>query len=123
MTNTLKSKRHYKRASHVRFNQKQFARIERDSVEHDKSIPSLLREKYFKSPRPTPLIAQEDIERILGELRAIGNRMNETARRVNDAVWGNVSDDMRAVQPLFDQLWNFLTTKYCRCKPLPRPAT
>ncbi len=123
MTDSPKPNRHYKRASHVRFSAKQFTRIERDSIKKDKSIPSLLREKYFKGLRPLPLITLEDRDYILAELRRIGDVSEVAANKLTGAIWGSTTDDLKAMLAMLHGLWGFLSTKYCRCNPAPQPAT
>lgn len=109
-----------KPASHVRFNNKEYSRIEKDSINKGKSIPTLLREKYFSSPWPLPLVTKIDVERIFDDYRRIGHVMNEAARRVNSGMSAGLIEDLEEVLQTFEQLWMFLTTKYCRCEPLPQ---
>ena len=104
-----------KQSSHVRFNEDEFARIEEDSANTGKSIPTLLKEKYFGGPRPLPLISKEDLKRHFGELGRIGNNMNQLARRLNSGIREGFVEELREIQRLFDQHWGFLSGKYCRC--------
>jgi len=104
-----------KQSSHVRFNEDEFARIEEDSINTGKSIPTLLKEKYFSGPRPLPMISKEDLKKHFGELGRIGNNMNQLARRLNSGIREGFVEELREIQRLFDQHWGFLSSRYCRC--------
>lgn len=103
-------------ASCVRFSAVEYQQIETDSVNTGKSIPTLLKERYFNGPRPVPLVSKEDVAKILGELGRIGNNLNQIARRLNCGIRAGFAEEIEEVQQSFAQLLTFLTSKYCRCK-------
>ena len=107
-------------SSHVRFSLGEYARIQEDSIHTGKSIPSLLKERYFTGPRPLPLLAKADMEKLFGELGRIGNNMNQIARRINSGIRAGFAGEFEEVQRSFTQLWLFLSSKHYRCEPAPQ---
>ncbi len=103
------------RASCVRFRSDEYKRIEEDSINTGQSIPALLKEKYFKAPRPLPLMSQADLSRHFGELGRIGNNLNQLTRRLNSGIREGFVEELQEIQVLFDRLWRFLSSTYCRC--------
>jgi hypothetical protein len=106
---------HRKQSSHVRFGDEEYCKIEEDSINTGKSIPSLLKERYFSGPRPLPLFSKSDLEKLVTELGRIGNNMNQIARRVNSGIRAGFAGEFEDAQRSFNQLWLFLTSQYCRC--------
>ena len=99
----------------VRFTDEEIARIEEDSLKTGWSIPTLLKERYFKGPRPLPLISEEDVKQHFAALGRIGNNMNQLARRLNSGIREGFVEELQEIQRLFDRHWRFLSSKYCRC--------
>lgn len=108
-------------ASCVRFNVQERTQIEEDSVSTGKSIPTLLKESYFGSPRPLPLMTRVDVQRLNGELGRIGNNINQLARRLNSGIREGFMSNLDEIQRSFDGIWLFLVSQYCRCKKPSRP--
>lgn len=102
-------------ASCVRFTGDEYQKIEEDSINTGKSIPTLLKEKYFSGPRPLPLLAKTDLAKVLGDLGRIGNNLNQIARRLNSGIRQGFMEEIEDLQRSFDQLLAFLSSKYCRC--------
>lgn len=109
-----------KQSSHVRFNDDEFCQIEEDMINTGKSIPALLKEKYFSGPRPLPLFVKADLERLSGDLGRIGNNLNQVARRLNSGIRAGFVEELTGIQKSFDQLQTFLSSKYCRCSSAQR---
>lgn len=99
----------------VRFTDDEIDQIEEDSISTGKSIPTLLKERYFKGPRPLPLVSKADLETLLGDLGRIGNNLNQIARRINSGIRAGFVGEFEDVQRSFDRLLAFLSSKYCRC--------
>lgn len=102
-------------ASCVRFTGDEYQAIEEDSINTGKSIPTLLKEKYFKGPRPLPLLAKADLAKVLGDLGRIGNNLNQIARRLNSGIRQGFMEEIEDLQRSFEELLVFMTSKYCRC--------
>lgn len=111
---------HYssRRSSHVRFDGEEYRSIAEDAVNTGKSIPTLLKEKYFKGPRPLPLMAKADVGKVLGELGRIGNKVNQLARRLNSGIREGFVSELVEIQESLLLLMEFLVGLYCRCKPI-----
>jgi len=102
-------------SSHVRFSADEYLTIDEDSVNTGKSIPTLLKETYFKGPRPLPLVTKADLATVLGDLGRIGNNLNQIARRINSGIRSGFAGEFEEVQRSFEGLLAFLSSKYCRC--------
>ena len=113
MSPNNQSNRH---SSHVRFNEREYKSIEEDSVSTGKSIPTLLKEKYFSSPRPLPLITRADLQKFNGDMGRIANNLNQLAKRLNSGIREGFVDELTVMQRSLDQIWVFMTSQYCRCK-------
>lgn len=99
----------------VRFTDEEMHQIEEDAANIGKSIPALLKERYFKGPRPLPLVSKVDLDNLFGELGRIGNNLNQIARRINSGIRAGFVGEFEEVQKSFDRLLTFLSGKYCRC--------
>lgn len=102
-------------ASCVRFSAGEYTKIKEDAISTGKSIPTLLKEKYFKGRRPQPLMSHADVGRHFGELGRIGNNLNQLTRRLNSGIREGFVEELQEIQVLFDRLWRFLSSTYCRC--------
>lgn len=105
-------------SSHVRFDSEEYRSIADDAVNTGQSIPTLLKERYFKGPRPLPLMTKADVGKVLGELGRIGNNVNQLARRWNSGIREGFVSELDEIQESFLLLMEFLVGRYCRCKPI-----
>lgn len=103
-------------ASCVRFSKKERSQIDEDVVITGKSIPTLLKEKYFSGPRPLPLITRADLQKFNGDMGRIANNLNQLAKRLNSGIREGFVDELTVMQRSLDQIWVFMTSQYCRCK-------
>ena len=103
-----------RQSSHVRFNNDEYQKIREDMINTGKSIPTLLKERYFKGPRPVPLLAKSDATKFLGKLGRISNNLNQIARRVNSGIRAGFVGELDEIQKYLDLLLTFLTSRYCR---------
>lgn len=85
-------------SSYVRFRNDEYARIAQDSVNSGKSIPQLLKEKYFRKSSPMPLLNKPDVALLRTELSRIGNDINQIARRINSGVRAGFYDEVSSLQ-------------------------
>ncbi len=104
-----------KQATHIRFTREESNQIEEDAISTGKSIPTLLKESYFSTPRPLPLFARADLDKLSGDLGRIGNHLNQIARQLNSGIREGFVDELAVIQKSFVDLWVFLSSKYCRC--------
>jgi hypothetical protein len=100
----------------VRFSDIEYQVIDADRISTGKSIPTLLKEKYFSGERPRPLFSKADHDAFSGEMGRIGNNLNQIARRVNSGIREGFVEELTTIQRSLDHIWLFLTSKYCRCK-------
>ena len=102
-------------SSHVRFAADQYQQIAQDSINSGKSIPQLLKEKYFSGPQIVPLLSKPDLALLRTELSRIGNNLNQIAKRINSGVRAGFYDEVALLQASVDKVWLFLSSRYCRC--------
>ena len=80
--NQERPSRDHKRTT-VRFTDKEFDRITEEATLSGETIPTLLKKSHFRGKKPRLLFDETDRHWICGELRRIGNNVNQIARRVN----------------------------------------
>lgn len=102
----------------VRLSDDERAQIEEDSINVGRSIPRLLRETYFDGPRPMTLMTKPDLTKLSAEIGRIGNNINQIAKRLNSGIRSGFYDEIAKAQESLDQIWIFLSSRFCRCKPL-----
>lgn len=74
--------RDHKRTT-VRFTDEEFDRITEEAKLSGESIPALLKKSHFRGKKLRLLFDETERHWICGELRRIGNNVNQIARRVN----------------------------------------
>jgi hypothetical protein len=96
----------------IRLSDEEFERVREKADRLSLSVPGYLRElalqQKVKSPRP-PLVDREAGLEIARELRAIGNNVNQLARRANEGAVRVVELD--AVQKELAEIWRRLNSK------------
>ena len=103
-------------ASHVRFNAKEYTRIEEDSISTGQSVPTLLKERYLKAPRPLPLMSNADLSKFMGEFARIANHLGALARQLNSGIREGFVPQLDEIQHATNKLLTFMVGRYCRCK-------
>lgn len=74
-------------SSHVRFTEIEYRRIAKMKSLLGLSIPDILKQNTFKRmDLERPLFAKEDAERIITEIKRIGNNLNQIARKINSGL-------------------------------------
>lgn len=99
-------------SSHVRLTTDEYERITNESKITGKSIPSLLKETFFRGQVLSPLMTKEDQKVVVVQLSRIGNNINQIARKVNSGILQGFNDEIQEVQRLFSLLLTFLTSTY-----------
>ena len=85
-------------SSCVRFTPVEYRRVQRDQLLTGQSIPWLLKTRYFSAAelRP-PAFDYETSREILRQLGAIGNNMNQVAKRTNSGINDGVNEQIAAM--------------------------
>jgi len=92
--------------------------LEADSINTGKSIPQLLKERYFSEGKQVTLITKPDLATLRADIMRLGNNVNQIARRLNSGIRSGFNDEIKGVREQVDNIWAFLSSRYCRCKPL-----
>lgn len=99
----------------IRLSDEEFERCKEKADALGKSVPAFLRELALRqkvaAPRP-PFVDREGAQEIARELRAIGNNVNQLARRANEGAVRVVELD--AVQKELAEIWRLLSSKVPR---------
>ncbi len=69
--------------SNVRFGKDEWDQLQNDQTVTGRSIPELLKARYFKHPPLSTLMSPEGQKYMLTELRRIGNNFNQVAKILN----------------------------------------
>lgn len=81
-------------SSHIRFSKQEYQRLLKDKEITGKSIPWLLKTIYFKKDISTPTLDLETRKAVRRELAAIGNNLNQLARKANTGIFGDLQEDL-----------------------------
>lgn len=100
----------------VRFEKEEYKKISEESKTTGYSIPSILKDRYFKSPRPTPLLNKDDVKTIQSILGRIGNNINQIAWRWNSGIREGSEPGLEEAKLAFDKLRMVIIGSYCRCQ-------
>ncbi|MGE4233044.1 MAG: plasmid mobilization relaxosome protein MobC [Bacteriovoracia bacterium] len=79
----LRKLRRTRPAVYLRFSDREFQRLMKDSLTTGRSLQQLLRESYFDRPPTSVLFHREDALQWFKELHRIGVNLNQVARSLN----------------------------------------
>lgn len=84
--------------ANVRFTPAEYRKLLRDQLLTGRSIPWLLKTRYFSSAelRP-PAFDYETSREVLRQLAAIGNNLNQIAKRVNSGISDAIDEHVTAM--------------------------
>ena len=91
----------------VRLTKEEWVRLKEDSKISGKSIPKLLKDRYFSRVPLRPLLHAGDQKILMTALARIGNNLNQIAKKLNYGIAEGVNDDLIEIRSSFSQLVNF----------------
>jgi Bacterial mobilisation protein (MobC) len=100
------------RRTNVRFSESEYERIREESRIIGESIPSLLKQAYFKRKPVTVLLDATDRKAVFADLRRIGNNANQLAKRVNSGFVKDWHPEFQIVANSLVMLERYLVGKY-----------
>jgi hypothetical protein len=100
------------RRTNIRFSESEYERIREESRIIGESIPSLLKQAYFKRKPVKVLLDANDRRAVFGELRRIGNNANQIAKRVNTGFFEGWHPEFQIVANHLVMLERYLVGKY-----------
>ncbi len=103
--------RDHKRTT-VRFSDEEFERVDEEARMTGKSIPQLLKMSHFRRKKLTLLFDKDDTHRLCGELRRIGNNVNQIARRVNSGALEGWYEEFEKMLKLLSELQQMVVGVY-----------
>ncbi len=85
-------------ASCVRFNEREYNRILKMKSALGLSIPDILKQNTFnRFDLESPLYTREDADRIIAELKRIGNNLNQIAHKINTGLMNGWNQSFNAM--------------------------
>ncbi|MGK5086520.1 MobC family plasmid mobilization relaxosome protein [Bdellovibrionota bacterium FG-2] len=89
----------------VRFSPVEYRRITRQQLLTGRSIPWLLKTRFFNSAElQPPAFDYETSRELIRQIAAIGNNLNQIAKGVNSGIAKEVSDHIKAMHKLLEDL-------------------
>lgn len=95
MTNEIEieNKPEMQMATLVRFTEVQAKRLGRDRFLTGKSIPSLLKERYFESAPLQPVMSVEDVKEIQKQIICANRNLNQSTKYMHMGIFDSVVED------------------------------
>lgn len=97
---------------YVRLTDQEFTRLVTDASNHNNTLPTQMKEGYFNGLPSKLLFTREDADRIRGEIRRIGNNVNQIARAINSGVQEGWNSAFIEFQEAFKALENLIGGAY-----------
>ena len=98
--------------SHIRFSKFEYQRLQKDKTTTGKSIPWLLKTAYFKKDISAPALDIETRKSVRRELSAIGNNLNQLAKKSNSNIFGDLTAEIQEALQAIKTLKSFLGQDY-----------
>ncbi len=96
--NDVEKKNKRSPSSCVRFSESEYKRIQKMTAALGLSIPDILKQNTFnRLDLECPLYSREDADRIIVELKRIGNNLNQIAHKVNSGLMTGWSQSFNAL--------------------------
>jgi hypothetical protein len=102
----------HKPASHVRFTIIEWTQLQNDQAVTGKSIPELLKSRYFKNGPLATLMSPAAQDYMLNELRRIGNNVNQIAKVLNSGFREGWNSALAQVRDDLDTLRRYVVGFY-----------
>lgn len=98
MENAVENKTKRLPASCVRFTESEYKRIQKMKLALGLSIPDILKQNTFnRFDLENPLFTREDADRIIAELKRIGNNLNQIAHKINSGLMTGWSQSFNGI--------------------------
>lgn len=99
--------------TNVRFTPVEYRRIQRDQLLTGRSIPWLLKTRYFNSAELQPPVFDYKTScDLLRQIAGIGNNLNQIARRINSGIADGVHDHITAMHKLLKDIHTLAMRDY-----------
>lgn len=100
-------------SSHVRFTQNELRRLEKMQKATGLSIPDILKKNTFnRVDLERPLYEREHAEKIMTELKRIGNNLNQIARQINTGLMTGWSQSFNSLTRAFVDLRHLIAVNH-----------
>lgn len=83
--------------AYVRFTEEQYLRLAKDELVTGKSIPTLLKDRYFKGEAITPVMSASDTAALLKQLSYYNRNLNQITRHLHSGIGKPVLDEFYAL--------------------------
>lgn len=100
-------------SSHVRFTESEFERMEKMQKLTGLSIPEILKKNTFsRMDLERPLYDREHADRIIAELKRVGNNLNQIARKINSGLMTGWSQSFNSLTRAFVDLRHLISVNH-----------
>lgn len=106
-----KSKKPKVPASCVKFSESEYKKVQDSSEVTGKTIPTLLKEAFFKGGVVKPKFSDEEAKNLLKQLNRIGNNINQIARHLNFGISEIWAVDFEKVKKEFLEIKKILSER------------
>lgn len=98
--------------TNVRFTPHEYRKLLRDQLLTGRSIPWLLKTRYFQGELKPPAFDYETSRAILRQLAGIGNNLNQIAKRVNSGLFVGIQEQVSAAIKLLKDIHSMAMRDY-----------
>jgi hypothetical protein len=98
--------------TNVRFTQVEYRRMLKDQLISGKSIPTLLKERYFKSSPFQPVISATDMKLLMAQLIPFNRNLNQLTRYMHSGIGGTILEDFQQVFRSVNELIENISMEY-----------
>ena len=99
-------------ARYVRFSEKEYAQILEDERRADKSAQELLKQAYFGKGPLVVLMNDDEKDRLIAQIRRIGNNVNQIAKKINSGFSEGFNPEISEVRAMITALSGWFSAKY-----------
>ena len=100
-------------SSHVRFTESELRRMEKMQKATGLSIPEILKKNTFnRMDLERPLYDREHADRIITELKRVGNNLNQIARQINAGLMTGWSQSFNSLTRAFVDLRHLIAVNH-----------
>lgn len=99
-------------ARYVRFSETEYAQILEDERRADKSAQDLLKQAYFGKGPLVVLMNDDEKDRVIAQIRRIGNNVNQIAKKINSGFSEGFNPEISEVRSMITALAGWFSAKY-----------
>ena len=103
-------------ASLVRFSKEQASALGKDRLVSGKSIPTLLKDRYFKNGPINPIMPVDEARELMKQLSYFNRNLNQLTRYLHGGINGTVVEDFHSLFRTVNKLLERVSLEYGNSK-------